>query len=120
MKLINSIVLLLVLSGSLFAQPPRRFKLKADRPVKKEIVLLFQTPDRFDVSRLYFGEKNEIATHLFTHFAIGLWRVDFSIVAAIAIEASDTINGKFEIKDWLSRIGGALYAYLFKKFIADV
>ena len=57
---------------------------------------------------VYFGEKYEGMSHFSIHFLIGIWRPDYSFVAAIAIEMADTINGRFDARDWGARLAGCL------------
>lgn len=63
---------------------------------------------------IYFGKAWEPVTHIGIHFAIGLWREDYSLVAAIAIEGADTLNGKFELLDIVARLGGVALSHIFK------
>jgi len=41
---------------------------------------------------LYFGKDFEVLSHFSVHLLIGIWRPDYSLVAAIAIETADTLN----------------------------
>ncbi len=66
---------------------------------------------------LYFGKEHEAITHFSIHFLLGLWRADYSIVAAFAIEISEAVNGRFELDDLLTRLSGCLSAYIFKKYL---
>ncbi len=94
--------MILLLVGSLAAQPdPVQFELRIPR----------------EKVQLYFGEKYENATHFGLHFGIALWRPDYSLVAAVSIETAQTLGGRFELNDWISRLGGCLAGYLVKRFI---
>ncbi len=74
------------------------------------------TPIVVHAQKLYFGKKYEAVTHVGIHLAIGLWRPDYSLVAAISIETAQTISsGKFEADDLAYRVGGALAGYIIKK-----
>jgi len=66
---------------------------------------------------LYFGEKYEPVTHFGIHFLIATWRPKYSLIAAISIETADTLGGRFELKDWMSRLSGCVAGYLVKRFI---
>ncbi len=77
-------------------------------------------PIGYSQDKLYFGKKYEPATHVGMHFAISLWRLDYSLVSAISIETAQTISGRFEAEDWGYRIGGALVGYLAKKKYEDL
>ena len=66
---------------------------------------------------VYFGEKYEGVSHFSIHFLIGIWKPDYSFVVAIAIEMADTINGRFEARDWGARFTGCLAGYIFNRFL---
>ena len=66
---------------------------------------------------LLYWQKYEKISHVLIHFLIGLWRVDYSIVAAISIEGSDAMNKRFELIDWVTRLGGCVLAYFVKPYI---
>jgi len=83
--------------------------------LKKPLLLLRQEAKFEFKGQIYFGKKYEVPSHIIIHFLIGMWRVDYSIVAAISIETAEAANGKFEIKDVAARLGGCLGAYLVKR-----
>jgi len=67
--------------------------------------------------QLYFGEKYEPITHFGIHFLIATWRPKYSLIAAVSIETADTLGGRFELKDWISRLSGCMAGYLVNRFI---
>jgi len=81
-----------------------------------------QTTFQYELSQkkpvnVYFGEESEVISHFLIHSLIGAWRPDYSLIAAIAIETADTINGRFDAKDWGARLTGCFVGYLFNKYI---
>ena len=66
---------------------------------------------------IYFGKDKEFITHFFLHTAIATWRPEYSLIATISIETADTLNGRFDLNDWVARLSGCLTGYLIKKFI---
>ncbi len=67
--------------------------------------------------QIYFGEKYESVTHFGIHFLIATWRLKYSLIAAVSIEAADTLGGRFELRDWTFRLSGCIAGYLVKRFI---
>jgi len=66
---------------------------------------------------VYFGKDFEVLSHFSIHLLIGTWRPDYSLVAAIAIETADTLNGRFDAKDWGARLTGCFVGYFFNRYI---
>ena len=66
---------------------------------------------------VYFGEGYEEISHFTIHTLIGMWRPDYSLVAALAIEISDTANGRFDVRDWGARLTGCFVGYFFNRYI---
>lgn len=66
---------------------------------------------------IYFGSEVEGVSHFSLHLLIALWRPDYSLVAAVAIELADTANGRFDIEDWGARLTGCFAGYIFKRFL---
>jgi len=81
-----------------------------------------QTTFQYELSRkkpvnVYFGEEFEVISHFSIHLLIATWRPDYSLIAAIAIETADTLNGRFDAKDWGARLTGCFVGYLFNRYI---
>jgi hypothetical protein len=70
-----------------------------------------------DPVNVYFGEEFEVISHFSIHLLIGVWRPDYSLVAAIAIETADTLNGRFDAKDWGARLTGCFVGYFLRRVI---
>jgi len=85
-------------------------------PLEAQTTLQYEMSQRKDVS-IYFGEDFEVISHFSVHLLIGSWRPDYSLVAAIAIETADTLNGRFDAKDWGARLTGCFVGYFFNKYI---
>lgn len=66
---------------------------------------------------VYFGKDFEVISHFSIHLLIATWRPDYSLVAAIAIETADTLNGRFDAKDWGARLTGCFVGYFFNRYI---
>jgi len=66
---------------------------------------------------IYFGEGYEGISHFTMHTLIGIWRPDYSLVAALAIETADTVNGRFDVRDWGARLTGCFVGYFFNRYI---
>jgi len=66
---------------------------------------------------VYFGKDFEVLSHFSVHLLIGTWRPDYSMIAAIAIETADTLNGRFDAKDWGARLTGCFVGYLLNRYI---
>ena len=66
-------------------------------------------------STVYFGKGYEGISHFTIHALIGTWRPDYSLIAAIAIETADTVNGRFDIRDWGARLTGCLVGYFLNR-----
>jgi len=66
---------------------------------------------------IYFGNQFEGITHFTLHAVIGSWRPDYSLVAAVAIEMSDTVNGRFDVEDWGARLAGCFVGYILNRYL---
>jgi len=66
---------------------------------------------------IYFGEEYEEISHFTVHALIGMWRPDYSLVAALAIETADTVNGRFDVRDWGARLTGCFVGYFLNKHL---
>jgi len=66
---------------------------------------------------IYFGEGYEEISHFAIHALIGLWRPDYSLIAAIAIETADSVNGRFDIRDWGARLTGCFVGYFLNRHL---
>jgi len=66
---------------------------------------------------IYFGEGYEEISHFAAHTLIGMWRPDYSLVAAIAIETADTMNGRFDVRDWGARLTGCFVGYFLNRHL---
>ena len=66
---------------------------------------------------IYFGEGYEEISHFTMHTLIGIWRPDYSLVAAIAIETADTMNGRFDVRDWGARLTGCFVGYFLNRHL---
>lgn len=77
----------------------------------------FKNSANLNLHPIYFGKRYENITHIGVHFFISIWKPKYSLIAAISIEGADTINGKFDLNDWIARLSGCMSGYLFKKYI---
>jgi len=82
---------------------------------RRELLVFKKT--QFNSLPVYFGKNNESLTHFGIHAALALWRPDYSFIIAVSIETADTLNGRFDLDDWVFRLSGCLTGYLFKRFI---
>jgi len=80
-----------------------------------------QTTFQYELSKgevhIYLGEEFEEPGHFALHLLIAVWKPDYSLVAAVAIETADSINGRFEIRDWGARLTGCFVGYFFNRYI---
>jgi len=97
----KKILLITILTfGSLEAQTTLQYELRQNKGI-----------------HIYFGKEFEDISHFSVHLLIGIWRPDYSLVAAIAIETAETFNGRFDIEDWGARLTGCFVGYFFNRYI---
>ncbi len=66
---------------------------------------------------IYFGEGYEELSHFSIHMLIAMWKPKYSLIAAVAIETADTLNGRFDQRDWGARLVGVFVGFVFNQYL---
>ncbi len=66
---------------------------------------------------IYFGEGYEELSHFTLHTLIAIWKPEYSLIAAIAIETADTMNGRFDQRDWGARLVGVFVGFILNQYL---
>lgn len=92
-------------------------------PIHAQQTLLYQLNTKMYTNynnakfTIYFGEGSEELSHFTLHMLIAIRWPKVSLIAAIAIETADTMNGRFDERDWGARLVGVFVGFMFNQYL---